>query len=147
MTDPRVEEIREDLRALIFISDGTKGSDKVARLLNAIPYLLTKLDEAEREMHSRELHHFESEELLEAAEERERTLIAGVKELAVLLPSHRPRHDSTGGYRGILGGFNENCVCGAHWVRDDLAEPWQCPRLAILSRLLPSTPTEEVGHE
>lgn len=41
---------------------------------------------------------------------------------------HRQKHDSTGGYRGILGGFNMRCVCGEGWVVDDLSVGFHCPK-------------------
>lgn len=40
---------------------------------------------------------------------------------------HRQAHDSTGGFRGILGGYNVRCVCGERWVAD-AGEPFRCPR-------------------
>lgn len=40
---------------------------------------------------------------------------------------HRPEHDSTGGYRGILGGFSVRCVCGSRWVVDRPGTPFSCP--------------------
>jgi len=41
---------------------------------------------------------------------------------------HRKEHDSTGGYRGILGGYNVHCVCGEHYVTDDPDAPFSCPK-------------------
>lgn len=40
---------------------------------------------------------------------------------------HREQHDSTGGFRGILGGWNRDCVCGAHYVSETESEPFKCP--------------------
>lgn len=40
---------------------------------------------------------------------------------------HRRVHDSTGGYRGILGGWNVRCVCGAAWVVQNSSEKFKCP--------------------
>lgn len=40
---------------------------------------------------------------------------------------HFEAHDSTGGYRGILGGYNRYCVCGAHYVTENIDE-FKCPR-------------------
>lgn len=40
---------------------------------------------------------------------------------------HREAHDSTGGFRGILGGRNRFCVCGAHYV-SHFDEAFKCPR-------------------
>lgn len=40
---------------------------------------------------------------------------------------HRQEHDSTGGWRGVLGGWNVHCVCGARWVTEDPSEPFKCP--------------------
>lgn len=31
-------------------------------------------------------------------------------------------------YRGILGGFNRDCICGGHYVSETAAEPFSCPR-------------------
>lgn len=42
---------------------------------------------------------------------------------------HRESHDSTGGFRGILGGYNRRCVCGERYV-SDAGEPFACPREA-----------------
>jgi len=41
---------------------------------------------------------------------------------------HRREHDSTGGFRGILGGWNVSCVCGAHWMTENPSEPFACPK-------------------
>ena len=41
---------------------------------------------------------------------------------------HRQAHDSTGGYRGILGGWNVSCVCGEHWVDHEGNTPFKCPK-------------------
>jgi hypothetical protein len=41
---------------------------------------------------------------------------------------HRRQYDSTGGYRGILGGWNVYCVCGASYVTEDPTEPFACPK-------------------
>lgn len=41
---------------------------------------------------------------------------------------HRQAHDSTGGYRGILGGWNVSCVCGERWVDHDGNTPFRCPK-------------------
>jgi hypothetical protein len=40
---------------------------------------------------------------------------------------HYQAHDSTGGFRGILGGYNVYCVCGARYVDYD-GSPFHCPR-------------------
>jgi hypothetical protein len=44
---------------------------------------------------------------------------------------HRQAHDSTGGFRGILGGWNVYCVCGVHYVADDPAAPFACPKEVV----------------
>lgn len=41
---------------------------------------------------------------------------------------HRQQHDSTGGYRGILGGYNVYCICGARWTTQTPGEPFACPK-------------------
>lgn len=41
--------------------------------------------------------------------------------------THRQQHDSTGGYRGILGGRNITCICGARWVCFEDGTPFKCP--------------------
>ena len=41
---------------------------------------------------------------------------------------HREAPNSTGGYRGILGGFNRYCVCGARYVSEGGNEVFDCPR-------------------
>lgn len=41
---------------------------------------------------------------------------------------HREEHDSTGGYRGILGGYNRHCICGARYTSESGMEKFQCPR-------------------
>lgn len=46
---------------------------------------------------------------------------------------HRQAHDSTGGYRGILGGYNVSCVCGEHWVDHDGNATFHCPKDAPTS--------------
>lgn len=41
---------------------------------------------------------------------------------------HRPTYGD-GSFRGILGGFNRDCVCGAHWVTDEPGlGTWSCPK-------------------
>lgn len=54
---------------------------------------------------------------------------------------HRQAHDSTGGFRGILGGYNVRCVCGESWVVDG-GEPFTCPRTkpSVLDPKAESTP-------
>ena len=44
MSDLDLEAIRKDAKSLIYISDGTSGSDKVARLLHATPALLAEVE-------------------------------------------------------------------------------------------------------
>jgi hypothetical protein len=40
---------------------------------------------------------------------------------------HREAHDSTGGFRGILGGYNRRCVCGSHYI-SDVPDEFRCPK-------------------
>src|SRR5690554_5007992 len=40
---------------------------------------------------------------------------------------HGEEYDSTGGYRGILGGYNRRCICGARYI-SELGEPFACPK-------------------
>lgn len=40
---------------------------------------------------------------------------------------HREQHDFTGGYRGILGGYNRYCVCGERYVSEAL-DLFKCPK-------------------
>lgn len=46
MTTPNLEAIKRDSRGLVYISDGTPGSDRVLRLLTAIPTLIDTLEAA-----------------------------------------------------------------------------------------------------
>lgn len=76
-TDPRVEEIRARLETGPF-AEPTRGE---------VEFLLAKLDEAEREIEVQRRNallnygaYVQAHRRAEAAEERERTLIAGVKE-------------------------------------------------------------------
>jgi len=39
-----LEAIRKDSKSLMFVSDGSRGSDKVGRLLNSIPALLAEVE-------------------------------------------------------------------------------------------------------
>lgn len=41
---------------------------------------------------------------------------------------HRQQHDNTGGWRGILGGWNIRCVCGARYVTEDDSAAFHCPK-------------------
>ena len=41
---------------------------------------------------------------------------------------HRRQYDNTGGFRGILGGWNVSCVCGESWVVPDPSTPFACPQ-------------------
>lgn len=41
---------------------------------------------------------------------------------------HRREHDSTGGHRGILAGWNVRCICGEAWVEDATGKPFKCPK-------------------
>lgn len=41
---------------------------------------------------------------------------------------HRSLHNSTGGHRGILGGYTVECVCGAKWVEEASTKKFECPR-------------------
>jgi len=45
-----------------------------------------------------------------------------------LCGKHYQQYDNTGGYRGILGGWNVYCACGEHWVTDNPSEPFKCPK-------------------
>lgn len=48
--DLDLEAIKRDSRGLVYISDGTPGSDKVLRLLKAVPLLVDTLEEAAKHM-------------------------------------------------------------------------------------------------
>jgi hypothetical protein len=44
-----------------------------------------------------------------------------------IVGEHRREHDSTGGHRGILGGYMVRCVCGESWVSQNPSEAFMCP--------------------
>lgn len=35
-----IEQVRKDVNSVLFISDGSSGADKIARILKAVPELL-----------------------------------------------------------------------------------------------------------
>lgn len=49
MTAPDIVAIKRDSRGLVYISDGTPGSDRVLRLLTAIPTLIDILEAARQQ--------------------------------------------------------------------------------------------------
>lgn len=40
---------------------------------------------------------------------------------------HRQQHDSAGGFRGVLGGWNVSCICGKTYVTQNPSDPFHCP--------------------
>jgi len=43
-----------------------------------------------------------------------------IETVAKVLHDHRLAHDSTGGFRGVLGGWNRSCICGWHGVDQEV---------------------------
>lgn len=43
-----------------------------------------------------------------------------IEQVAEVLHDHRLAHDNTGGFRGVLGGWNRNCTCGWHGVDQEV---------------------------
>ena len=141
MTDPKVEEIRARQRKL---GEDFENPD--------IVYLLTKLDEAEAKAARNERYRADSSALLlkahvgaNAAEERERVLIENLNKEQ----GRRIRVEER--ERVLIAGVREALALEAFRFPDyddperALGDPvlWQSEVAAILSRLLPSTPTEE----